>query len=734
MSNQPTRTEELPEEPAPRRRRGCGGLFFGFMLVMAGLWGGALGAFTWILNDAKTTISALEDFRPKVGSRVYSADGELLGEFSGDEHRQVVSLNEIPLHVQKAFLATEDHTFYEHKGVRPDAIVNAFVYMLQTGRTRGGSTISQQVVRNVEPLAVGQERTIKRKLREAIIAFQVEKDFTKDEILELYLNQSFLGVSAHGVQAAARQYFAKDCWDLSIAEGAMLAGLMRAPNPLQPFRKPIRKDGKVVGYDMSGANNRRNIVLSQMLDKGFITQQQYEIAKAESIEDSVVTPEERAGLAAQGRRVWAPNKFKAPYFVEEIRRYIQEQRERQEIFEGGLEIHTTIDMRLQRAAEEVLIQALEEFDKKKMDALKRRGAEKEFVPVAGALVCLDNRPGYRGYVRAMVGGSDFDKEKYNCATQARRQPGSSIKPFVWAVAMANSLTPSTIEIDEPYIRVDRWGNRWAPKNFSADFVGPVSLRVALEKSINIVSIKLTERLGPALVRSCLELSGIRTPIEKSAGLTIALGTPEVTVIDHCTAYSTFANLGRRYDPVMISEIKNRDGLTLHDSRSRGESVPVDAMRPNVAYVMTHLLEGVARWGTGSRAYSGLKRPCAGKTGTTNEARNVWYCGFTPYYTCVVWIGYRDNRPLGNGREYTGGRLACPIWTEFMIRAEEGLPIKEFEVPDGVVFYDVDRTSGHLGGSFREAFVEGTTPPTYYTPPPPPEVPIDEFNVQLLETL
>ena len=722
MKDQQASSGTPTEEKTPRRRRGCGGLFFCFMVVAAVLWGGALGAFTWILSDAKATINALEDFRPKVGSRVYSADGELLGEFAGDEHRQLVSLNEIPLHVQKAFLATEDHTFYEHKGVRPDAIVNALIYTLQTGRTRGGSTISQQVVRNIEPLAVGQERTVKRKIREAIIAFQVEKDFTKDEILELYLNQSFLGVSAHGVQAAARQYFAKDVWDLTLAEGAMLAGLMRAPNVLQPFRNP------------EGARERRDIVLSQMLEKGFITQQEHDAAAAESLDESVVTPDERAELAAEGRQVWAPNKFQAPYFVEEIRKYIQEQRERQEIFEGGLEIHTTIDIRLQRAAEKTLTKALDEFDQKRLAALKRRGAENEFVPVTGALVCLDNRPGYRGFIRAMVGGRDFETEKYNCATQARRQPGSSVKPFVWSVAIANGMTPSSIEVDEPYVRVDRWGNRWAPKNFSATFEGPVSLRVALEKSINVISVKLTERFGPSLVRSCLERAGIRTPFDTGAGLTIALGSPVVTVLDHCTAFSTFANLGKRYDPVMITEIKNRDGITLRDSRNYGEAPPVDVMRPSVAYVLTHMMEGVARWGTGARAYGNLKRPCAGKTGTSNDARDVWYCGFTPYYTCLVWIGYKDNRPLGEGRDYTGGRLACPVWAEFMKTAEEGLPVKEFEVPEGVVFYDVDRHTGYRGGNFQEAFIEGTAPPYYAPPPPPPAEPNEEFNIQLLETL
>lgn len=730
------------------QRRGCGGIFFTILLVGGALWGAALGGFVWIIEDTRHTIQALDTFRPKVGSKVYSADGEMLGEFAM-EQRELVNLSQIPLRVQKAFIATEDDKFYTHRGVRPDAILNAVLYVIQTGRTRGGSTITQQVARGIadwhirqgdqessgqtrkpslpailqglttdENLDVGTERTIKRKLREAIIAFQLERQLTKDEILELYLNGVFLGVSARGVEAAARQYFCKDVWDVTLGEAALLAGLSRAPNRNEPFHFP------------ENAHTRRDIVLKQMLDNQFITQEEYEAALQESVDESVITPEERAQLQAEGKDTWTPNTFEAPYFVEDIRQYLQNQTDQQDMFYNGLEIHTTVDMRLQRAAEEVLLKALDEFDAKKLAALKKEGKENEFVPVTGALVCLDNRSGYKGFVRAMVGGRDFETQKYNCATQAKRQPGSSIKPFVWATAIDNGYTPSSIEVDEPYVRVDPWGNRWSPKNFSGTFAGPVTLRTALEKSINIVSIKLTEHLTAPLVRSLLERVGI-PPIDRSAGLTIALGTQEVTPLNHCVAYSTFANLGVRYEPVMVTEIKNRDGITLYDYHDAVRP-PTEAMRPNVAYVMTHLMEGVCTYGTGAGT-AAFKRPRAGKTGTANDSRDVWFCGFTPYYTCVVWLGYADHRPLGQGKNYTGGRLACPIWTEFMIRAEEGLPVKQFEEPEGIVWYSVDHTSGLEGGNLKEAFLADTAPPReMVVPETEPEV--SEMDLGMLETL
>lgn len=685
-------TDSNQTEKSPR---GCGPVFFVLMLLIAAAWGAALGVFVHILEDAKSVIAVLEEFRPKVGSKVYSWDGELLGEFT-EEQRQLVQLSEIPIHVQKAFIATEDDKFYEHKGVRLDAWVNVFIEYFTRGRKRGASTITMQVVRNVEPLEVGTAVTISRKLRESIVALQVERQFTKDEILELYLNQIFLGISAYGVESASQQYFNKSCSELTLGEAAVLAGITRAPNSQNPFK------------NRDAALERRGVVLGQMIENGFISQEELNAASQEDMDASVVTPEERVELAAQGQGVWTPNKFKAPYFVEEVRRFLLAQMDKDEVFGDGLEVQTTLDLRMQRAAESVLLAGLEAFDQQKLESLQRQDKENEFVPVSGALVCIDNREPYRGFIRAMVGGRDFDEQKYNTVTQARRQPGSSIKPFVWAVAIAKGLTPASIMVDEPFVRFDGAGKPWTPQNFSGTFEGPLTLRRALEKSVNIISIKLVERFGMPEVRSLMRRCGITTPIDDVVGLTIGLGTPDVIVLDHAVAYSCFANAGMRYDPVMITEIRNRDGLTRYDYRNTQRVER--AMSESVAFVMTYLMQGVAEYGTGSRSKA-LGRPRAGKTGTTNENRNVWFCGFTPDFTCIVWMGYRDNRPLGRGKDYTGGRLACPLWADFMIHAEEGLPIANFKPPEGVDFINVDRESGIRGGGWREAFIAGTEPPT-----------------------
>ena len=675
-----------PAEKPRRRRRGCGGLFFLFILVGGIGWGAFLGVFVWLVDNSTDTLKELDNFRPKVGSRIYSADGQLLGEFSA-EQRHFMRLNEIPLIVQKAFIATEDDTFYEHRGVRLEALVNSVLYKLRTGKMRGGSTITMQVARNVaewnaaqeaeaaqtdtkseaastdsaetpEPGVKGRikslvrgrvdrEVTYTRKLREMIVALQIERRYTKDEILEIYLNGVYLGLSANGVQAASQQYFGKDCAALTLGEAATLAGVTRSPenNPL------MHPDASL---------ERRNIVLDQMLGNNLISKEQYDAARAESLEASVVTREERARLRAEGKGVWAPNKFTAPYFAEEVRQFIVDKQGTYEVFNEGLQIRTTLDMRLQRAAEESLFGALDEFDSKKREALKKEGKESDFVPVTGALLCIDNRPQYKGFIRAMVGGRDFEKEKYNTTTQAKRQPGSSIKPYVWTAAIASGMTPSTIEVDAPYRIVNQWGQVWEPKNFGSSYLGPITLRTALQKSVNIVSVKLVERVTMPVVRSYMQRAGVKTPIEDEVALTISLGSPAITVLDQCAAYSTFANGGVRYDPIMIADITNRDGLSVYDyhntpaARDHEQAIPA-----NVAYVMTYLMQGVCRYGTAANTQAAWDkaqpgRPRAGKTGTSNRACDTWFCGFTPDFTCVVWIGYRDNRPLGHGEGFTGG--------------------------------------------------------------------------------
>ncbi len=390
---------ETAEPTVAPKARGCAGVFFVLALLVATCWGAGLGVFLFILEGAEGTIQALDDYRPKVGSKVYSSDNELLGEFAV-EARQLISLNEMPLNLQKAFLATEDDEFYEHKGVRPLALVAVALEAARTGNIRGASTITQQIVRNIDTTGISKdEQTIKRKFNEMLVALQVEREFTKDEILEMYLNQIFLGISAHGVESASQQYFNKSAADLTLSECAMLAGLTRSPNRNNPLRHP------------ENSRIRRNIVLSQMLENGFITQAEHDEAVATTVEESVVRPEERERLLGEGKEAWNPGKFKAAYFVEEVRRFISDpppayevRATPAELLEGGLEIHTTIDMRMQRAAEEILYRHMDEFDTKKKEYLEARNRGDEFKPVHAALVCLDNRPGYEGFIRAMVGG------------------------------------------------------------------------------------------------------------------------------------------------------------------------------------------------------------------------------------------------------------------------------------------------------------------------------------------
>jgi penicillin-binding protein 1A len=695
----------------PGKPRGCGGLFFLLTLGIATFFGAGLGVFIYMLQDAEHAIDTLDDFRPKAGSRVFSSDGTKLGEFA-TESRQVLSLNEIPLHVQKAFVATEDHTFFEHRGVRPMAYGSVLLGFLKTNHLRGASTITQQVVRNIEGTGVSKDITVERKLREMLVALQLERRFTKDEILEMYLNQIFLGVSAHGVEAAAEQYFLKHVSELTLGEAAMLAGLTRSPNNNQPFRH------------QENARVRRDIVLAQMLEHGFITKDEHDAAVKEKIDEEVITPEERAALPPEQQAAWAPNKFLAPFFCVDVQHFItdppppnQVSVEPGELFESGLEIYTTIDMRLQQAAEEVLLKAMDDFDAKKKEKLEKQGRGNEFEPINGALVCLDNRPGYEGFVRAMVGGRDFYQNQYNWATQARRQPGSGVKPFVWLAALDNGMTPSSIVVDEPFSVVDALGRPWAPENFEKEYQGAIPIRKALELSVNVVSVKLVQRLGMPLVRSYLQSAGFRQPIADDVGLTLGLGTKETLVIDQATCYQTLALGGLRVSPVMITHIKDRDGIVRYDYRSYQTKTRV--FKEDVSYQITHLLQGVCEpMKNGSYSPTGrrterLGRPRAGKTGTTNEARTIWFNGYTPQYTTIVMLGYPDNESIGSGVDTTGGAIASPIWTDFMIRAHEGLPVMDFKVPAGVEFYNINRATGVAGGDYKEAYIRGTRPPQHH---------------------
>ncbi|HRK35553.1 MAG TPA: PBP1A family penicillin-binding protein [Candidatus Hydrogenedentes bacterium] len=710
--------KDIPSLWKRMNARGCGFLFFLFMLVAGAAFGSALGFFSWRMEKAKAQIESLDQFRPKIGSKVYADGGAVfLGEYNV-ENRQLVRLNEIPLILQKAVVAAEDAVFYQHKGVRPDALFQTGLRAMRTGRVRGASTITMQLVRNAEEATgVTKERTPSRKLLEMIVALQVEREFTKDEILELYLNQVFLGGSAHGVEAAAQQYFGKSCKDVTLQEAATIAAILPSPNAYRPDFHPDR------------TQHQRNLILDRMLEHGFITAEEFERARGTSVKDYTLTQEQRLARMNEEAGMLTPNKFRAPYFVREMKiRMLQEQKfDDQQLIDDGYEIVTTLDMRLQKAAEEALFEQLRKVDERKLKALQRAGREEEFVPVQGALVCMDNRPEFAGYVRALVGGRNWEEEQFNMATQAARQPGSSVKPFVWAAALEHGrnkkISPTTIRVDGPFTKMGGNGQVWSPRNFSGDYSGPVSLRLALEKSINTVAVRLTEEFGVNAIKETIQECGFSIPIPADASLTVALGSHSVTALEQCAAYAMFPNGGKYAKPIFIEAIKDRDGLEMY----RAKPKPEQRMKPDVAFVMLHMMRGVCEspWGTGGRT-SALKRPRAGKTGTSNDARDVWFCGFTPEYTCVVWIGYKDNRSLGQGADYTGGRLTVPVWTNFMMKALEGQEVKDFKEPEGanIEWHKVTRqTSRGSQGGFNEAFIKGT----YAPPAPPAPKPEDELD-------
>lgn len=700
--------------------RGCAPVFFLFIAMVGSAFGAGLGVFAFQMERAKAQIATLDQFRPRIGSKVYADGGATkLGEYNV-ENRQLVRLSEIPLIVQKAVVAGEDALFYDHKGVRPDAMINTVRYIAQTGRVRGGSTITMQLVRNAEEATgISKERTASRKLREMIAALQVEREFTKDEILELYLNQVFFGGSAHGIEAAANQYFAKSCKDLTLTEAATLAGILPSPNAFRPDLHP------------NAALVRRNLVLDRMLEHGFIAQDECNRALARPIEEDALTPEERAARLAENHDLIVPNEFDAPYFVREMKvRALRDGHfDDDTLLESGYEIITTLDMRLQREAEKALFEQLKKFDEIKLKALQRAGREEEFVPVQGALVCMDNRDKFKGYVRALVGGRDWDVEQYNMATQALRQPGSSVKPFVFATALEfgrdKFISPATIRVDEP-TNFERAGVPYVPQNFSGSFSGPVTLRYALEKSINVVTVKLVREFGIDNVKATIERCFPEVSVRSDVGFTIGLGTNEVTVLGQCAAYAAIASGGMYTKPIFIESIKDRDGI----ERYRAEPENKRVLSEDVSYVLRHMLIGAATWGTGARS-GALNRPRGGKTGTTNDARDVWFCGFTPEYTCVVWIGYKDNRSLGRGENYTGGRQAVPVWTNFMIAALEGEPVRDFEVPEGKVeWHTVQRMTSRGAQNFKEAFVPGTY--REYQPTPESQSGIGPSDIEAIE--
>ncbi|MDD2671002.1 MAG: PBP1A family penicillin-binding protein [Syntrophales bacterium] len=738
-----------------------------FPLVL--IAGGA--SLYWIIRDLPD-IYSLKDYRPSITTRIYADDNNLLHEFFMED-RRVISISKVPKYVINAFVAAEDSRFFEHEGVDLYGIVRAFVKNLEHGAiVQGGSTITQQVAKS---FFLTSEKTYGRKIKEVILAHRINNYLKKYEILNLYLNQIYLGHGTYGIEAASRYYFAKSAREITLAEAAMLAGLPKAPSKYSPF------------VSSEKAYQRQAYVLTRMVEDGYITE--------EEKERIIKTP---VRLNKEGAKAKI-----APYFTENIRRYILANYGSDVLYKEGLDIYTTLNINAQRAAEAAVERGLQELEKR--EGLKtpmrriHKGAYKSFLeeldrglearPLergqvvkalvekndaeakvlhlkvgtaragmadyddivlepaargAGKTPATSFQPGdvvyarvidggselrlaiemgrtvqaallcmdaRNGEIKAMVGGRDFNKSEYNRTTQARRQPGSAFKPIIYSAALDKGMTPATIIVDEP-ISFDTPAGEWKPQNFDRQYWGPTTLRSALVHSRNVVTIKILQEIGVNYAADYAANMGITSPVSKN--LSLALGTSGVTVQELVRAFGVLANEGRRVEPFYIRKIVDRTGNVFEEHKPVVEQV----IDPKVAYLTTSILQDVVLRGTGWRVKS-LGRPAAGKTGTTDDLKDAWFVGYTPSIVAGVWVGYDDGKPLGKAE--VGGMAAAPIWLYFMERAVQQLPAESFPMPEGVISVKIDPKTGLLAkpgasNTINEVFLSGSAPADYSANP------------------
>jgi len=613
----------------PRRKFKTGKLFLAvFLVILAVLAGFALQILTQLPD-----IGSLNSYIPSESTILYLADGKILARFHQEENRQVVSLSKISVYFQKAVIATEDPHFYGHHGLDFWGIARAGVKNLIYGRiVEGGSTITQQLARN---LFLTKKKTLSRKLAEALIALQIERHYTKDEILELYLNQVYLGHNAYGIESAANLYYGKTAAELDLAESAIIAGLIRGPEIYSPYR------------NFNGSKIRQVYVINKMLEQGLIDERDGKLSAIENIEFS---PKNLKSLGEI-----------APYFISYVLQELTQKYGEEMVYHGGLKVYTTLDTAMQSSAENIITQFI-----------SGEGTKYNFSQAA--LVSVDPRT---GYIKAMIGGADFIQSKFNRATQAKRPPGSSFKPFIYTAAIEQGILPGEILMDTP-VTFQVWPNRWnpfgswTPKNFDDKFRGPVTMRLALEKSLNIPSIRLLERVGIQNAIEVAQKMGISSRLEP--GLALALGASEVSVLEMTSAFGVFANAGIRVEPTTIIKIENRDGIELYNHRLVERKV----LDKNVAAIMVDVMKGVLTRGTGVRGR--IDRPAAAKTGTSQDFKDAWFIGFVPQLATGVWVGNDNNSPMKGVAEVA----ICPrIWKSYNQAVLAGLPVMDFPRPEGL---------------------------------------------------
>jgi penicillin-binding protein 1A len=749
-----------------------------------------IGSYKAILQNVPS-ISGLEEFEPNIITNIYADDGEVIGEYA-IEKRIEIAFEDIPEILINAIVATEDPRFNSHKGidflVMLRALKEDIKLILTPRRLHGGSTISQQLARE---LFLHRKQTIRRKIKEVLLSLQIERNYSKQEILTLYCNQFNLGHGAYGVEAASRLYFGKPVSEITLEEAALITGIFRGPSVYSPYRNP------------EGTLRRRNHVINRLVEEKYITKEAGEEAKQKPMS---VLPLYRdvSGFAA--------------YFKEEVRKYLEQNYGSDALYTQGLQVYTTLNKDYQRYAEEALVNHLRVLDKRQgwrkdkinlleigvenleelSDSIKDPGSDKillkswrghslEVGQITEAVVLsverstavvkvkdytgkmanknigwtksnnlktlmkvgdvihvkldsldeekkeisvsLEQEPvleaaflaidPHTGQIKAMVGGYSFERLKFNQATQALRQSGSVIKPFLYTAALENGYTPATVIVDEPTDFKDQWsGDVWSPPNYDLKYKGAVTLRWGLEESRNIVTAKILNYISPQIGVDYCKKFGITSTIYPYPSL--ALGAFEVRLIELVSAFSTFPNKGVRMHPYFITRIEDKDGNVLEEVSLESEEV----ISPQIAYMMTNMLQGVIQRGTGQLA-KWLKKPLAGKTGTTDDFSDAWFMGFSPSLCAGVWVGHEEGRiPIGDRQ--AGSVAALPIWMDFFQRiieeeeriaednGEEFEPEEEFEVPPNLSFVEIDRKTGLLSTPFclfpfREVFIPGTEP-------------------------
>jgi len=657
-------------------------------------FGSGIAFASWVLvcNGGRCPpVQILDTYTPRQTSKVYAADGRFVAEI-GLERRTLVKISEIPKVVKDAFVLTEDKRFYEHSGIDWIRVPGAALRNLRAGSwEQGFSTITMQLARNVFPERISREKNLIRKVKEAKVARQIESRYSKDKILELYLNQINLGNGAYGVETASQRYFGKSVHDLNLAEAAMLAALPKAPARYNPRRFPER------------AIQRRNTVIELMRRNGAISDADASLAKAYPLQ---------LGSKTESGEV-------APYFVEWVRQQLDEKFGAR-LYEQGLKVYTTLDLDMQSAAERALENQLRAIEGGKYGKFPHRTYEQLAVRTAngdesaspnspylqGAFLAMDPRD---GSVRALVGGRQFDDSKFNRMTQALRQPGSTFKPIVYSAAIENGRTPATI-IDDAPITLPQIGEAWSPQNYDGKFEGPIPLRRALYMSRNLPAIRTGMELGEQTVIDMAKRFGISSTIPPYPS--IHIGSADVFPIEMISAYSAFANLGVRTAANAIRRVENQRGEVLWEP----QPVRAQVLSAPEAWLMVSMMKDVVQHGTaagsvGSRFYV----PSGGKTGTTNDGADVWYIGYTADLVAGVWMGF--DRPTKIKANAQGGELAAPAYTAFMLEVYRRRPSPpDWPRPEGITTREIDRTTGQLANPYcpvdvvvTEYFIAGTEP-------------------------